>query len=160
MLNKQVVKQAPKQLISEQTETVQSSPKAASPATISFNNYSSLSVPPSVSTPKLTIVNFWATWCPPCRKEIPHFIQLSKKYPDVQIIGISLDDSPVPVSDFIVDKKMNYPVYMMHEHFFDYFGQVNSIPTTFILDRNNKIIKQSKGYRNQDYFESIISQNN
>ena len=94
-----------------------------------------------------------------CRNEISYFINISKKYSDIQVIGISLDKSAVPVSEFINDKQVNYPIFMMNKDFFDFFGEINSSPTTFILNQHNKIINPSKGYRSQYYFVAFINQN-
>ena len=63
---------------------------------------------------KVVLLDFWATWCDPCREEIPHFVELQTKYGSqgLQIIGVSMDDSPEPVRDYAQRVKINYPIVM------------------------------------------------
>jgi thiol-disulfide isomerase/thioredoxin len=96
---------------------------------------------------KVVIVNFWATWCPPCRAEIPDLIALQNKYRDrLQIIGISEDDdSPDTVRKFVAQYKMNYPVVMTTPELRKVFTGVNALPTSFIVDREARVVQRHIG---------------
>lgn len=106
---------------------------------------------------QIRIVDFWATWCPPCKAEIPHFIALAKKYPKVAILGISLDQGgPKIVKEFAEEYGVNYPMLMANRETVQAFGDIRSIPTTFVIDQQGQIIKKYVGYRSQDVFEKDI----
>lgn len=92
------------------------------------------------------ILDFWATWCPPCVKEIPHFIQLRKELPesDLAIVGISNEDEPT-LRDFVRRKGINYPIATASELPSPY-KDVSAIPTTFIIDRRGVIQEVLVGY--------------
>jgi len=91
---------------------------------------------------KVMVVNFWATWCPPCRAEIPDLIELQKKYGNegLVIVGISLDqDGAGVVGKFVEAKGINYPVVLGDDAVVAAFGGFEGIPTTFIIDRQGQI---------------------
>ena len=96
---------------------------------------------------KVVIVNFWATWCPPCRAEIPDLIALQTKYGDrLQIIGISQDEAPPEVvKRFVADHKINYPVVMSTPELEKTFPGVSALPTSFILDRESRVVQKHVG---------------
>jgi thiol-disulfide isomerase/thioredoxin len=96
---------------------------------------------------KVTLVNFWATWCPPCRAEIPDLIALQEKYRDhLQIIGISEDeDGPEPVKRFAARYGINYPLVMVTPELLKVFSGVYALPTTFVLDRDMRIMQKHVG---------------
>ena len=107
---------------------------------------------------KVVLINFWATWCPPCVTEIPHFVALQKEFGDrIQVIGISVDDATKLVSDFIQSNHINYPVILHQSSFDTLFGDIHSIPTTFILDKNLTIVNTFVGYRTQQFFKEQIN---
>jgi thiol-disulfide isomerase/thioredoxin len=96
---------------------------------------------------KVTIINFWATWCPPCRAEIPDLIALQNKYRDrLQIVGVSEDESPpAEVRQFVVQHAMNYPVVMATKEIEQRFPGVRALPTSFVLDRDGRVVQKHVG---------------
>jgi len=90
---------------------------------------------------KVVLLDFWATWCDPCREEIPHFVELQTNYRDqgLQVIGISMDDGPEPVRDFYQRFHMNYPVAMGNAKIGELYGGVLGLPIAFLIDRNGRI---------------------
>lgn len=110
------------------------------------------------------IINFWATWCPPCRMEIPGFIELYDQYKDKKftVIGISVDqDGETVVKKFIEQYEMNYPVIMVTKQIqSDYenaMGKaIRGIPTTLMVNREGGIESVHVGYRSKDAFEKEI----
>src|SRR5262245_14219230 len=96
---------------------------------------------------KVVLVNFWATWCPPCRAEIPDLVALQEKYRgQLQIIGVSQDeDSPEAVRRFASEYKINYPIVMHSPELRRYFPNVYALPTTFVIDRETRIVQKHLG---------------
>jgi thiol-disulfide isomerase/thioredoxin len=97
---------------------------------------------------KVILLNFWATWCPPCRIEIPFLIQLQKKYKDdgLLILGISLDDAPADeVKEFAKATGMNYPIIMRSRELLMEFGGVPALPTTFLVNKEAKVVQKHEG---------------
>ncbi len=96
---------------------------------------------------KVVIINFWATWCPPCRAEIPDLIKLQEKYKDqLQIIGISDDDDPpAVVKKWASEHGMNYPIVMSNDQLRKVFVGVSALPTSFILNRESKMMIRHVG---------------
>lgn len=96
---------------------------------------------------KVVIVNFWATWCPPCRAEIPDLVALQEKYRDsLQVIGVSEDDAaPEVVRRFAADHGINYPVVMTSRAITSLFPGVQALPTSFILDRDGRLVQKHVG---------------
>jgi thiol-disulfide isomerase/thioredoxin len=96
---------------------------------------------------KVVIVNFWATWCPPCRAEIPDLIKLQNKYKDqLQIIGISDDDDPPAVVKKWADQHgMNYPIVMSTPELRKVFTGVAALPTSFIVSRESRVVMRHVG---------------
>lgn len=98
---------------------------------------------------QVVVLNFWATWCPPCRVEIPGFIDLQEQYAEdgLQIIGVSLDQGgPALVRSFADDADVNYPVLMADAAIVQAYGDVRTLPTTFIIDRQGNIVRSHSGY--------------
>ena len=96
---------------------------------------------------EVVLLDFWATWCTPCRDEIPHFVELQDKYGErgLQVIGISMDDGPKPVREFYREVKMNYPVALGTEKLAAAYGGVLGLPITFLIDRDGKVAAKFVG---------------
>jgi len=90
---------------------------------------------------KVVLLNFWATWCTPCRGEIPSFVQWQDSYgpQGLQILGISMDDGPQPVREFYDKFKMNYPVAVGTDKLAQSYGGVLGLPVSFLIGRDGKI---------------------
>jgi thiol-disulfide isomerase/thioredoxin len=108
----------------------------------------------------VVVLEFWATWCPPCKATIPELIALQKKYvgKGLVVLGVSIDedgDLTPKLSAFSKENKINYPILIGNEEVSKAYG-VMSIPATFLIGKDNKIIAAYKGY--VDNLEAIISQ--
>ncbi len=99
---------------------------------------------------KVVIINFWATWCGPCRAEVPDLVALQQKYKDtLQVIGISEDEAGVDVvKRFAAEHAVNYPVAMMTPEIEKLFPGISALPTSFILDRESRIVQKHVGMLN------------
>ena len=107
---------------------------------------------------KVVILDFWATWCPPCRKGIPDLIELKSEYKnsEVEVIGISLDTftrggaTKNDVVPFIKDYGINYPIVIGDPEVAQQYGGINSIPTSFVIDKEGYIVS---------YYQGLIEKN-
>jgi thiol-disulfide isomerase/thioredoxin len=109
---------------------------------------------------KVVLVNFWATWCPPCRMEIPELMQLKKEYGDrLEIIGISEDDDPpAKVLKFAQSVGMTYPIVMYTPELVASFGGVPALPTSFLIDTKGRVVQKHSGlYPIERYDQEIRS---
>src|SRR5208282_5885712 len=108
---------------------------------------------------KVVILDFWATWCPPCKAEIPGFIALQKEYgkKGLAVVGISVDEGGADVvKEFAQKLGMNYPVVLADEKTPQVFGGIEAIPTTFIIDREGRIVTNHLGFTEKDEFEKEL----
>lgn len=108
---------------------------------------------------KVVLLDFWATWCVPCREETPHFVELQKKYGDrgLQIIGVSMDDSPDPVHPFYQQFHMNYPVVMGTADVGSAYGGVLGLPIAFLIDRDGRIYAKHMGATDAAVFDKEVN---
>jgi len=109
---------------------------------------------------KVIILDFWATWCAPCRVEIPGFVELQREYGKLglQILGVSLDrGKKEDVKDFCDKYNVNYPILMDDGNVARKFG-VTAIPTTYIIDRDRNLFKKYIGVREKRVFQNDIEQ--
>jgi thiol-disulfide isomerase/thioredoxin len=99
---------------------------------------------------KVVLINFWATWCMPCRVEIPDLVELQDKYRDqLVVIGVSEDEDGVEkVQAFAREHKVNYPVVMATPELRTIFPNVEALPTTFVLDRDGRLAQRTVGLLN------------
>jgi len=107
---------------------------------------------------KVVLVNFWATWCPPCRKEMPDLQALYEKYKDQGFIVLSIsDEEAAKVAPFIAERKISYPVLdpgrKVNEAFI-----VEGIPKSFVYDREGKMVAQSIDMRTRNQFQGMLAQ--
>ena len=108
---------------------------------------------------KVVVLNFWATWCAPCRKEIPTFVALQKQYgaKGLVIIGASLDQGGTKtVKPFVGKTGINYPVVLADQKTADAYGGIQVVPTTFVIDRQGKIVAKHEGDTDRAVFQSEI----
>lgn len=103
------------------------------------------------------LINFWATWCPPCKREIPDFIELYKKYKSqgFVVLGIALDDK-ASVEKFKNSYKINYPILLGTQNVVRQYGNIRGIPTSFLVGRDGKVVQKYDGYRPKEVFEKDI----
>ncbi len=108
---------------------------------------------------KVVVLDFWATWCGPCRSEIPGYIELQKKYGEagLAVVGVSLDrGGPQVVKTFVEQQKITYLIVMGDDKIVEAFGGVEAIPTTFIIDRNGTARFRKEGTMAREEFEAIL----
>ena len=96
---------------------------------------------------KVVLLDFWATWCDPCREEIPRFIELQNEFEGqgLQIVGIAMDDDPQPVRDYYRQVKMNYPVAMGDARTGELYGGILGVPIAFMIGRDGHIYAKHVG---------------
>lgn len=107
---------------------------------------------------KVVLLDFWATWCEPCREETPHMVEWQNKYRDqgLQIIGVSMDDGPEPVQVFYRQFRMNYPVAMGNAEIGKRYGGILGLPVVYVLDRAGRIVTKRIGTTSPDVIEKDI----
>ncbi len=107
---------------------------------------------------KVVLINFWATWCPPCRLEIPDLIKLHNTYKGkFTVIGISVDQNGIDgVRDFSKKHGITYPVIMADKTIIHNYGGIEAIPTSFLVDTNGNLVKKYVGMMNFDQYEAEI----
>jgi peroxiredoxin len=112
---------------------------------------------------KVLILDFWATWCPPCKQEIPHFNDLyaAHKEDGLEILGVSVDQGgPAVVQNYMKGSPASivpkYPVVMVNQEAVIAYGPISSIPVTFVVDRKGNVQQRFVGYQDKQVFEAIL----
>jgi cytochrome c biogenesis protein CcmG/thiol:disulfide interchange protein DsbE len=108
---------------------------------------------------KVILLNFWATWCPPCELEIPWLVEIQRAHPnDVVVLGVSIDDPPDKLQLYAAGKHMNYPVLVGRdrEDIQDAFGPLFAIPVSVFIDRDGTISSRHSGIADKAQFEKEI----
>lgn len=103
---------------------------------------------------KVAIIVFWATWCGPCRQEVPELIALQSQYKDaLQIVGISEDEAPPEqVAKFVQKTGINYPVIMANEALEKEYGGIPALPTSFLINKDGRVVQKDVGLYPFDYY--------
>lgn len=107
---------------------------------------------------KVVLLDFWATWCPPCRMEIPHFKDLYAAYQEdgLEVVGLAVGDQADAVKKFMQENGVSYPVAMSSPAVERDYGGIRGIPTTFLIDKQGRIAKKYVGYQDKSVFEEEI----
>jgi peroxiredoxin len=108
---------------------------------------------------KVVLLNFWATWCPPCKEEMPWFVDLQQRYgaQGLQVIGVAMDDSDQKkIESFAKQLGVNYPVLLGKESTAHAYGDVQFLPDTFYIGRDGKIVSHVQGLINRKEIEEQV----
>jgi thiol-disulfide isomerase/thioredoxin len=109
---------------------------------------------------KVVLLNFWATWCGPCKAEIPGFVKLQEKYRDkgLVIVGYSVDDTAAKAKAYAAQYKMNYPILLGEgrEEVQDAYGPIWGIPASFIISKDGKVCRKHMGIAPEAVFEKEV----
>jgi len=110
---------------------------------------------------KVVFLNFWATWCAPCRKEIPDILELQAEFPESEfvIIGVSVDrdaDVTNTVGKFVRAKKVSYPVIISNDKLIEAYGGISNIPSTFIINKDGTVSEKILGGKSKDEFKAAV----
>jgi len=108
---------------------------------------------------EVVLVNFWATWCPPCQKEMPDLEALYKEFRHQRFVILAISDEEADkVRPFIAERKITYPVLLDPGHKVGSLFQVEGIPKSFVYDREGKLVAQSIDMRTQKQFREMLAQ--
>lgn len=109
---------------------------------------------------KVVLLNFWATWCGPCKAEIPGFVELQAKYKDkLTVVGYSVDDTAEKARAFATEYKINYPILLGEgrEEVQDAYGPIWGIPASFLISKDGKVCRKHMGIAPKAVFEKEIT---
>jgi thiol-disulfide isomerase/thioredoxin len=110
---------------------------------------------------KAVLLNFWATWCGPCKIEMPWFVELQKQYgpQGLQVVGVAMDDSSTEdIAKFVKDMEVNYPILLGKESVGQSYGGVGVLPTTYFIGRDGKFVAREFGLQSRSVFVDHIKQ--
>lgn len=137
----------------EQTANVKTAPdfklKDANGSTVQLSDYRG----------KVVLLNFWATWCGPCKIEIPWFMEFQQQYKDqgFEVLGVAMDDDGwAAVKPYVAEHKMNYRVLLGNDEVANLYGGIDSLPTTFVINREGKVVDTHVGLIGKDDYISEI----
>jgi cytochrome c biogenesis protein CcmG/thiol:disulfide interchange protein DsbE len=107
---------------------------------------------------QVVVLNFWATWCNPCRVEIPWFIEFQRKHgpQGFGVIGVSLDEDWAAVRPYVVKQGVNYPIVLGNDSVLQSYGGLESLPTTLIIDRHGRVAATHVGLVSKSVYEKDI----
>ncbi len=108
---------------------------------------------------KAVLLNFWATWCSPCKVEMPWFVELQKKYGSdgLVILGVAMDDSETPkIAQFASEMGVNYPVLLGTDKVSEEYGNVEFLPTSFYINREGTIVGKGTGLLGRSEIEDNV----
>ena len=134
----------------------------AKPANFNFTlkDANNVEVPLSRFKGKVLLLDFWATWCIPCKVEIPWFIEFQDRYgpSGFQVVGVSVDDTPEQLQPFMADMKMNYPVLqgLGHDDLLEAYGPMLGLPVAVLISRNGSVCMSHMGLVDKDGLEAQI----
>ena len=109
---------------------------------------------------KVVLINFFATYCPPCRMEMPDFVNLQKKYAKkgFTVLAISVDNEPEKMLPPFVERLgLNFPILLATSKVLKDYGNIYALPVTFVLDRDHKVIKKFTGMVNEEELDPMIA---
>jgi cytochrome c biogenesis protein CcmG/thiol:disulfide interchange protein DsbE len=116
-------------------------------------------IPSSDLSGKVVLIDFWATWCPPCRLEVPHLIELHDSYKSqgFEILGIALDNQGAEVVEpYVRENGITYPIVIGNPEVVMAFGGLTGIPTAIMVDRSGNMVRKYVGYTEKAVFEEDI----
>lgn len=102
------------------------------------------------------LVNFWATWCPPCLREIPDLMELHRTHKNFVVIGVALDSTRKAVTEFVSKHAVNYPVVVGDYALARQVGEVEALPTSYLYDPSGKLVSYQPGVVSREDVEAFI----